>query len=134
MSTIRTRCSDQALLVAQPADAGLEQADEGGGPDLELMIQDKEMVEALEGYLQGEADPDASVNLRVSELLARLRGFLHLTEEDRLLLRLRYRDGLTMSAIVRLLQLEGDPYKRINKLIAQLRKACQRAGYARESS
>jgi hypothetical protein len=134
VSTIRTRCSDQVLAVAQPADAGLEQADEGGGPDLELMIQDKEMVEALQGYLQGEGDPDASVNLRVSELLTRLRGFLHLTEEDRLLLRLRYRDGLTMSAIVRLLQLEGDPYKRINKLIAQLRKACQRAGYAPESS
>lgn len=134
VSTIRTRCSDAPLAVAQPPEAGLDQADEGGGPDLELMIQDKEMVEALQGYLQGEGDPDASVNLRVSELLARLRGFLHLTEEDRLLLRLRYRDGLTMSAIVRLLQLEGDPYKRVNKLIAQLRKACQLAGYARESS
>ncbi len=134
VSTIRTRCSDQALSVAQPGDAGLEQADEGGGPDLELMIQDKEMVEALQGYLQGEGDSDASINLRVSELLARLRGFLHLTEEDRLLLRLRYRDGLTIPAIVRLLQLEGDPYKRINKLIAQLRKACQRAGYRREST
>ncbi|MGH9894390.1 MAG: hypothetical protein ACREA0_20880, partial [bacterium] len=112
VSTIRTRCSDQALPVAQPADAGREQADEGCGPDTELVIQDKEMVEALQGYLQGEGDSDAPVSLRVSELLARLRGFLHLNEEDRLLLRLRYRDGLTMPAIVRLLQLEGDPYKR----------------------
>jgi hypothetical protein len=113
VSTIRTRCSDQALAVAPPADAGLEQADERGGPDLELMIQDKEMVEALQGYLQGEGNSDASACLRVSELLARLRGLLDLTEEDRLLLRLRYRDGLTMPAIVRLLQLEGDPYKRV---------------------
>jgi hypothetical protein len=53
---------------------------------------------------------------------------------NRLLLRLRYRDGLMMPGIVRLLQLEGDPYKRINKLIAQLRKACQRAGYPGEST
>jgi DNA-directed RNA polymerase specialized sigma24 family protein len=134
VSTIRTRCSDQALPAAQPADTGLGQADEGGGPDSELMIQDKEMLEALQCYLQGEGDPDASVNLRVSELLARLRALLDLTEEDRLLLRLRYRDGLTIPAIVRLLHLEGDPYKRINKLIAQLRKACQRAGYTRESA
>ncbi|MGH8533383.1 MAG: hypothetical protein ACREV1_11840, partial [Gammaproteobacteria bacterium] len=134
VGTIRTRCSDQALPVAQPADAGLEQADEGSGPDTELMIQNKEMVEALQGYLQGEGDSDGPACLRVSELLARLRGLLDLTEEDRLLLRLRYRDGLTMPAIARLLQLEGDPYKRINKLIAQLRKACQRAGYTREST
>ncbi|MGH8608721.1 MAG: hypothetical protein ACREX9_15290, partial [Gammaproteobacteria bacterium] len=134
VSTIRTRCSDQALPVAQPADAGREQADERGGPDTELVIQDKEMVEALQGYLQGEGDSDVPVSPRVSELLARLRGFLHLNEEDRLLLRLRYRDGLTMPAIVRLLQLEGDPYKRMNKLIAQLRKACQRAGYTRAST
>ncbi|MGH8612899.1 MAG: hypothetical protein ACREYF_12980 [Gammaproteobacteria bacterium] len=134
VSTLRIRCSDQALPVVQPADAGREQADERGGPDLELMIQDREMVEALPGYLQGEGDSDAPVNLRVSELLARLRGFLQLTEEDRLLLRLRYRDGLTMPAIVRLLHLEGDPYKRMNKLIAQLRKACKRAGYTREST
>lgn len=63
-----------------------------------------------------------------------MRGLLDLTEEDRLLLRLRYRDGLTMPAIVRLLQLEGDPYKRMNKLIAQLRKAYQQAGYTREST
>lgn len=134
VSTIRTRCSDVPSPVTQPTNAGLEQADERGGPDTELMIQDKEMVEALQGYLQGEGDSDAPVSVRVSELLARLRGFLHLTEEDRLLLRLRYRDGLTIPAIVRLLHLEGDPYKRINKLIAQLRKACQRAGYTREST
>lgn len=134
VSTIRARCSDQALPVAEPADAGLEQADEAGGPDTELMIQDKEMVEALRGYLRGPDDLAPFINLRVFEVLARLRSFLHLTEEDRLLLRLRYRDGLTMPAIVRLLQLEGDPYKRMNKLIAQLRKACQRAGYTREST
>jgi hypothetical protein len=67
------------------------------------MIQGSEMVEALQGYLQGEGDADAPVSLCVSEFLTRLRGLLDLTEEDRLLLRLRYRDGLTMPAIVRLL-------------------------------
>lgn len=134
VSTLRARCSDQALPVAEPVDAGLEQADEAGGPDTELMIQDKEMVEALRGYLRGPDDSAPSINLRVFEVLARLRALLDLSEEDRLLLRLRYRDGLRMPAIVRLLQLEGDPYKRMNKLIAQLRKACQRAGYTREST
>lgn len=133
VSTIRSRCSDAPQPVAQPVDAGLEQADERCGPDTEMLIQDKEMMEALWGYLQGPDDSIPSSDLRIFEILERLRTFLHLTEEDRLLLRLRYRDGLTIPAIVRLLHLEGDPYKRINKLLAQLRKACQRAGYTRES-
>jgi hypothetical protein len=57
-----------------------------------------------------------------------LRAYLRLTEEDRLLLKLYYQDGIKIKVIVKLLNLQGDPYKRIKKIIAQIQKACQKAG------
>lgn len=106
-------------------EAGAEQADVELGPEAQLRIQEKEVLDAISAYLQGD---HPSITLRISELLARLKVCLHLSEEDRLLLKLRYQEGLKMAAIVQLLNLQGDPYKHLNKLIAQLRKACQEVG------
>jgi hypothetical protein len=128
VTTIRTRCPQEPPSLEYPTEDGLESADEGLGPEAQLRIQDKEMLEALQAYLQAQGDSDPHVSPRVSELLTRLHAHLRLTEEDRLLLKLRYQDGMKMPAIVRLLHLQGDPYKRINKLIAQLRKACSLQG------
>lgn len=121
--TIRKRCR----IESQPVDVELDNdiVDGGPAPDAPLMI--KEMSEALQAYLQGESE--APTSPRVFELLSRLREHLHLTEEDRLLLRLQFQDGMTVQAIARLLHLQGDPYKRINKLIAELRRTCQRVGF-----
>ena len=129
VSTIRKRCriESQAVERVQLNDAHLDIVDERLAPDAQLMIEDQEMSEALQAYLQGEAEVPTSP--RVSELLSRLREHLHLSEEDRLLLRLRFQDGMTVPAIARLLHLQGDPYKRMNKLIAELRRACQRVGF-----
>ncbi len=125
VTTIRRRCPREPQYREQLTEAGAEQADEELSPEGQLRIKDKEMLEALSAYLQGDTP---SITPRVSELLARLKGCLHLSEEDRLLLKLRYQEGLKMAAIVKLLNLQGDPYKRLNKLIVQLRKACQEVG------
>jgi hypothetical protein len=125
VTTIRTRCPREPQYREQSTEAGAEQADVELSPEEQLRIQDKEVLEVISAYLQGD---NPSITPRISELLARLRKCLHLSEEDRLLLKLRYQEGLKMAAIVKLLNLQGDPYKRLNKLIAQLRKACQKVG------
>jgi hypothetical protein len=63
-------------------------------------------------------------------LLERLDRYIHLSEEDQLLLRLRYLKGLKMNTIVALLGLKGDGYKRVRKITEQLRFALQQAGLA----
>jgi hypothetical protein len=125
VTTLRTRCPREPQYREQSTEAGAEQADVELSPEAQLGIQEKEVLEAMSAYLQGD---HSSITPRVSELLARLKGCLHLSEEDRLLLRLRYQEGLKMVAIVQLLNLQGDPYKRLNKLISQLREACQEVG------
>jgi hypothetical protein len=125
VTTIRTRCPREPQYREPLTEAGAEQADVELSPEEQLRIQDKEVLEALSAYLEGD---NPSITPRISELLARLRKCLHLTEEDRLLLKLRYQDGLKMAAIVKLLNLQGSPYKRLNKLIAQLCEACQKLG------
>ena len=125
VTTIRTRCPREPQYRESLTEVGAEQADVELSPEEQLRIQEKEVLEALSAYLQGDAP---AITPRVSELLARLKGYLHLSEEDRLLLKLRYQEGLKIAAIVQLLNLQGDPYKRLNKLIAQLRKACQEVG------
>ncbi|MGH8615486.1 MAG: hypothetical protein ACREYF_26560 [Gammaproteobacteria bacterium] len=129
VSTIRKSCwiESQTVEGVELNNAHMDLVDESLAPDAQLMIEDHEMSEALQAYLLGESE--TPISPRVSELLTRLRDHLHLTEEDRLLLRLRFQDGLSIQAIVRLLHLQGDPYKRFNKLIAELRRTCQRVGF-----
>lgn len=104
----------------------VEPINEGSSPDELLGLRDKEMLEALWAYLQ--ADDGAAITPRVAEIITRLRAHLRLTEEDRLLLKLYYQDGIKIKVIVKLLNLQGDPYKRIKKIITQIQKACQKAG------
>jgi len=127
VSTIRGKCRIESQSVESALHGNMNQVDETHAPDTPLMIEDQEMSEALQAYLQGE--PEAPTSPRVSELLSRLRAHLHLTEEDRLLLRLRFQDGLSIQDIARLLHLQGDPYKRMKKLIEELRQSCQRVGF-----
>ncbi|MFH0342933.1 MAG: hypothetical protein ACHBNF_12560 [Chromatiales bacterium] len=131
---IRRRCriESQPVERVEVNNAYMDIADETLAPDAQLMIEDQELSEALQAYLQEESEGPASP--RVSELLSRLREHLRLTEEDRLLLRLRFQDGLSIQAIARLLHLQGDPYKRMNKLIAELRGTCRRVGFYLEEA
>jgi DNA-directed RNA polymerase specialized sigma24 family protein len=81
-------------------------------------------LEVLEGYIRDETTTPAEAKT----LLEKLKPHLHLSDEDRLLLRLRYLEGLPLDQAARLLHLTGDPYKRLNKTLKSLRIACERAG------
>jgi len=93
-------------------------------PESQLEIQPRELLEALDGYIRGDGELPGQVRV----LVEKLRQNLHLSDEDRLLLRLRYCEGLKMSQIARLLHLRGDPYKRLNKILKTVRAACEKAG------
>jgi len=123
--TVRQRCRP-ALHTEENLPLEQGEAATDAPPDEALGIQEDEFLEALRDYLQG-AD-DAPATSRVRELLERFRANVPIAEEDRLLLRLRHVDGLGMQHIGRLLNLQGDPYKRYHKIIKQLRGACRRAG------
>ena len=128
--TIRNKCQKKSKTGEKTV--SLREAPEppavGSTPDEVLQITEQELIEALQSYLQTEHDAAPRITPRVSELLARLNALLRLSEEDRLLLRLRYVNGLRMKSIVNLVHLKGDPYKRYDKLIKRLREACQRIG------
>ena len=100
----------------------------GSTPEHQLAMDDKEILESLQAYLQAPVSLEPTLTPRVLELVARLKVHLHLSEEERMVLRLRYRDGIRMQAIVKLLNLKGDPYKRHNAIIRKVRAACQKAG------
>jgi RNA polymerase sigma factor for flagellar operon FliA len=56
-----------------------------------------------------------------------------LPEEDRLIVRLRYMEGMSVADIARALALPQKPlYRRLNDLLAALQVALERAGFSRE--
>lgn len=130
VATVLQRCPSQPRYQEQqvPMESCPEPAAGEDGPEQALEVQDKELLEALHACLDAAGPPAPAVSHRVADMLERLEPHLRLGEEDRLLLRLRYVDGLRIQAIARLLHLKGDPYKRLDKLLGQLREACRRAG------
>lgn len=94
-------------------------------PEDEHLRAEQQALEQLLHHLLD--DPSAKPAQPVATLLARLHPHLQLDEKDRLLLRLRYRDGLEMARIKTLLGFRGDLYKRCNKIIRHIREACRKA-------
>lgn len=130
VATVRGRC--QAHDTRRDAAVPIEDCQEPGStdyaPEAQLAIEETEMLEAVRQLLDGGEPTAASSTRRVRALVRQLRPHIKMTEEDRLFLRLRHIDGLKMKAIVNLLGLTGDPYKRYHKIIGGLRAAWQRAG------
>ena len=77
VTPLRTRCPREPQYRELLTEAGAEQADVELGPEEQLRIQEKEVLEALSAYLEGD---NPLITPRVSELLAHLKGYLHLTE------------------------------------------------------
>ncbi len=120
-SPIRHRYQDNQEVgideIAEPGSSELS-------PEAEIEPKPQELLEVLEGYIRDETTTPAEAKT----LLEKLKPHLHLSDEDRLLLRLRYLEGLPLDQAARLLHLTGDPYKRLNKTLKSLRIACERAG------
>ena len=100
-------------------------------PDDEMQeaLNNKQLIEVLLEFIQSEADTTDDLNdENIKELLSRLRTQLDMSDEDRLLLRLRFCEGLKVNEISQRLHLKGNLYKRINGLIENLKSACQQCG------
>lgn len=97
-------------------------------PDNTSDINQKVLLEAVIEYLNSDENSQENENHEVQRLLSLLNIELSLSEEDKLLLKMRYCDGMTISAITKALDLKGDIYKRINKLIRHLTNACTQMG------
>jgi hypothetical protein len=91
-------------------------------------ISQKVLLEAVIEYLSNDENSQENEDHEVQRLLSLLNIELSLSEEDKLLLKMRYCDGMTISAITKALSLKGDIYKRINKLIRHLTNACTQMG------
>ncbi len=127
ISEVIARCPPK-IRYQDHHEASLDEVGETPSPDSSpeshLEIQTRELLEALDGYIRGESElPE-----QVRPLVEKLRENLHLSDEDRLLLRLRFCEGLKMKQIARMLHLQGDPYKRLNKILKTVRTACEKAG------
>ena len=125
--TVIGRCSERPRLAEAADDFEIEQIPDSVATEQSLEVQDKELMEVILAVLDGGGE---SVSPRVAAMSADLATHLNLTDEDCLLLKLYYLEDMSMDAIKRLLHLEGDLYKRVKKLIAQIGKACEKAGIA----
>lgn len=97
-------------------------------PEEASSISEKSLLEAVIEYLSNDKGPQDNENHEIQRLLSLLNIELSMSEEDKLLLKMRYCDGMTISAITKSLNLKGDIYKRINKLIRHLTNACTQMG------
>jgi hypothetical protein len=124
--TVIGRCREQPRLTEAVDGFEVESLPDHAATEDCGEPQHKELIEVFLSILDsGQNDP---VHPRVAEIAARLNPYLSLTDEDCLLLKLYYLEEMSMEAIKRLLKLEGDLYKRVKKLIAHVRTACQKAG------
>jgi RNA polymerase sigma factor (sigma-70 family) len=117
----------RAIETQVPIDA-VEYLSAFQSPDNTSDISQKVLLEAVIEYLNSDENSEENENQEVQRLLSLLNIELSLSEEDKLLLKMRYCDGMTISAITKALDLKGDIYKRINKLIRHLTNACTQMG------
>lgn len=99
-------------------------------PDEDLRVGSQELAHALASCLDTTAAKRAEQDSRVTALVGQLRAHVKLADEERLLLRMRYVEGMKMTEIVKVLKLKGDPYKRYHKILDKLRVAFEQAGLA----
>ena len=129
VNTVYSKCTKQARF--SEGNIGIDQIEESPSKDDDMRdkINNKQLIEVLVEYIDSDINNvDTLVDDTIRDLLGHLKLHLNMTDEDRLLLRLRFCEGLKIKEISQMLHLEGNPYKRINGLIDDLRNACQQCG------
>ena len=128
VSTIKQKCKlssrqthEQNLSLEMCAEPGTTQT----APD-QLDLKELDLLEILLQFLNNSSR--SSLPERLTAPLHRLQAVMLLSEEDRLLLQLRYVDGFTMKSIINALNYKGDLYKQYHKLVFRLRQGFYKAG------
>jgi hypothetical protein len=129
VATILAKNNRPARVIESqiPIDA-VEDTSSYSVPEESFKISEKTLLEAVIEYLSNGEESLDQEDHEVQRLLSLLNIELSMSEEDKLLLKMRYCDGMTISAITKALNLKGDIYKRINKLIRHLTNACTQMG------
>lgn len=97
-------------------------------PEQLLVVDDHEIMEALRCFVSAGEKAATPNSARAKKILSKIQPMLKLSDEDRLILQLRYSDGLSVKDIVNLLRLPGDGYKRIYKIIKNIKNALHATG------
>ncbi len=129
VNTVYSKCTKQARF--SEGNIGIDQIEESSSADdgMQDYVNNKQLLEVLLEYIQSEASTaDTLVDDTTKDLLSHLTSHITMSDEDRLLLRLRFCEGLKVNEISKMLHLESNLYKRINGLIDDLRNACQQCG------
>ena len=127
--TVQARCN--RLQVRETASQAIDPDDDAfpamARTPLEVLIEKEQdrLAAALSEFVVGGST--APLRDDVREVLARLKPHLELSAEDCMLLKLHC-DGVKISVIAQLLHLDGDPYKRLKRLLRQIEDACKQAG------
>ncbi len=127
---VYSKCTKQARFSED--NIGIDQVQEASSMDVDKrdnIINNKRLIEVLVEYIQSDANTVVTTDDdTINNLLSHLRSIITMSDEDRLLLRLRFCEGIKVSEIGQMLHLEGNPYKRINELVDDLRNACRKCG------
>lgn len=131
VNTIYSKCTKQARF--SEGNIGIDQIVESSSMDNtmpeNIEINNKQLIEVLVEFIQSSEDTIETIaDDSVKGLLNHLQSHISMSDEDRLLLRLRFCEGLQIKEITQMLHIDGNPYKRINRLIDDLRNACQQSG------
>lgn len=131
VNTVYSKCTKQARF--SEGNIGIDQIVESSSMDNtmpeNIEINNKQLIEVLVEFIQSSEDTIETIaDDSVKGLLNHLQSHISMSDEDRLLLRLRFCEGLQIKEITQMLHIDGNPYKRINRLIDDLRNACQQSG------
>ncbi len=129
VNTVYSKCTKQARFSEGNID--IDQIGESSSEDdgMQDYINNKQLLEVLLEYIQSDiSTADTLVDDTIKEMLNHLKSHIKMSDEDRLLLRLRFCEGLKVNEISKMLHLDSNLYKRINGLIDDLRNACQQCG------
>jgi hypothetical protein len=130
VDTVYSKCTNQARFSEDDVvidhigalvtvDAGLA----------DTAFNNNRLIEILMECIQSEVTSiDAITDNRVRDLLSYLKNQIDISDEDRLILRLKFCEGLKIKEIIQKLHLEGGVYLRINALLDDLKRACQQDG------
>ena len=129
IGTVYAKCIKQARFSEGNIDIDQIEEPSSMEEDMQKNIDNKLLIEVLVEFIQSDTKTvDTLADGTIRNLLGHLNSHINMSDEDRLLLRLRFCEGLKINEIKKMLHLEGNPYKRINGLIEDLRNACQQCG------
>lgn len=129
VSTIAARCQP----VVEPKEEQWDEADlravpDGMNPGPVEQLTDKEHQDTVQLLIAYISDGDATkLSSEIRDQLSTLRA-LDLSDEERLMIKLREIDNVQLQTIKNMLHYDGDIYKRYKKVIRQIRDAVETSG------